>query len=111
MKPVNLSDIWGDLSQGIQHIYSRQNMPKKRYMELYTHVYNHCTSIQHPTSAPAIRPKGKRAPANSASGGGAQFVGIELYTKLKEFLYGHLMAIRPVSVQYADYRSKRPTRT
>lgn len=37
MKPVNLVDIWEDLSAGIQHIYSRQNMLKKRYMGLYTY--------------------------------------------------------------------------
>jgi len=37
MKTVNLTDIWEDLSNGIHHIYSRQNMPKKRYMGLYTY--------------------------------------------------------------------------
>lgn len=37
MKPVNLTDIWEDLSTGIHHIYSRQSMPKKRYMGLYTY--------------------------------------------------------------------------
>ena len=37
MKPVNLLDIWEDLSRGIRHIYSRESMPKKRYMELYTY--------------------------------------------------------------------------
>ena len=37
MKPVDLEDIWGDLSKGIKRIYSQQSMPKKRYMELYTY--------------------------------------------------------------------------
>ena len=37
IKPVDLEDIWGDLSKGIRRIYSQQSMPKKRYMELYTY--------------------------------------------------------------------------
>ena len=37
IKPVDLEDIWGDLSNGIRRIYSQQSMPKKRYMELYTY--------------------------------------------------------------------------
>ena len=37
MKPVNLVDIWEDLLTGIKHVYARQSMSKKRYMELYTY--------------------------------------------------------------------------
>ena len=44
MKPINLADIWEDLSEGIQQIYSRQSMPKKRYMELYTYPLTFCGS-------------------------------------------------------------------
>ena len=44
IKPVDLEDIWGDLSKGIRRIYSRQSMPKKRYMELYTYPLRYmCT--------------------------------------------------------------------
>ncbi len=41
MKTVNLTDIWDDLSTGIHHIYSRQSMPKKRYMGLYTYPFDY----------------------------------------------------------------------
>jgi len=37
MKQTSLSDIWEDLHSGIRHAFSRQNMPKARYMELHTY--------------------------------------------------------------------------
>lgn len=95
MKPVNLGDIWEDLSTGIHQIYGRQSMPKKRYMGLYTHVYNYCTSIHQPSQgiSGGSRSRTKRTSSNST--GGAQFVGIELYSKLKEYLKTHLENLRP----------------
>jgi len=86
-KAANLEQIWEDLKEGIQQIYLKQNMPRARYFELYTHVYNYCTSVQNQSQNKV--PK-KRANPNPANTQGAQFVGLELYKRLKDFLKVYL---------------------
>lgn len=88
LRPVDLEQIWGDLKAGIEQVYNRQCMPKPRYMELYTHVYSYCTSVHVQTSRPqSSKKKGSHRP------GGAQFVGFELYKKLKDFLRMYLVKL------------------
>ncbi|KAJ8704570.1 hypothetical protein PYW07_011758 [Mythimna separata] len=104
LRQKDFDQIWGDLQEGIEQVYKRQHMEKKRYMDLYTHVYNYCTSVHHQSasstsSGRAASNNGGRT-ANYSGGkkqttghvqGGAQLVGLELYKRLKEFLRIYLI--------------------
>ncbi|CRK98644.1 CLUMA_CG012118, isoform A [Clunio marinus] len=96
LKNINLEEIWADLEEGIKQIYKReQKMAVPRYMQLYTHVYNYCTSVhQQPTLRNAGNSKtvrrGGQGVQQQAATGGAQLVGLELYKRLKDFLQKYL---------------------
>lgn len=89
-KSTNLEQIWDDLKEGIQQIYLKQNMSRPRYMELYTHVYNYCTSVQNQGQSRVQKKRGSNTQC-------AQFVGQELYKKLKDFLKIYLTNLLRVS--------------
>eukprot|EP00054_Salpingoeca_dolichothecata_P008094 m.46259 g.46259 ORF g.46259 m.46259 type:complete len:754 (-) comp17502_c0_seq1:67-2328(-) len=91
-KKPSLEEVWKDLETGIQSVYNnlkdKKSVSKQRYMELYTDVYNYCTSSR--AQAATAQPITKGGGPERA---GAHLVGQELYARLKVFLDEHCKAL------------------
>ena len=82
-KNLNPDEIWGDLHTGIKEIYSGESMPMPRYMKLYTHVYNYCTTVADTQNLKESQNGTKIA----------QTVGHQLYQRIEKFLRDHQDAL------------------
>jgi cullin 1 len=96
-KAVTLEAIWPPLEAGVGELISNLNrgFPIKRWMGLYTDVYNYCTTARPSSGAGTGTGFGGRSPGGA--GGmhlGANFVGEELYMKLRGFLTEKCAALR-----------------
>lgn len=104
LRHIELDPIWGDLKEGIEHVYKREYMSKLRYMGLYTHVYDYCTSVHQQSTANSAASSSRNSGPPSARNvynkkqnnggqvtGGAQLVGLELYKRLRDFLRSYLL--------------------
>ncbi|RIB03787.1 Cullin [Gigaspora rosea] len=100
--PTDLKATWEFLENGIEHIMNRleEGLSYKRYMDLYTGIYNYCTSSRmNPgfTSEPLAGPG-----SNMSNNRGANLMGSDLYQNLQEYLQRHLQVIREGSSNYMD---------
>ncbi|KAG0050195.1 hypothetical protein BGZ83_005027 [Gryganskiella cystojenkinii] len=94
--PPHGSDInvtWGFLQQGIEQIMNRleEGLTYKRYMEIYTVIYNYCT-----TKTPN---DGMTASIQTR---GATLGGSDLYAHLIRYFQQHLAVIRQDSEKFMD---------
>eukprot|EP01117_Protostelium_nocturnum_P002954 TRINITY_DN1388_c0_g1_i1.p1 TRINITY_DN1388_c0_g1~~TRINITY_DN1388_c0_g1_i1.p1 ORF type:complete len:763 (+),score=225.09 TRINITY_DN1388_c0_g1_i1:188-2476(+) len=92
-KRVTLDEIWPDLETGIHQLITNlnQGFQNARWMALYSNVYNYCTTS---------RPQSATRTAKQANG--ANFVGAELYLRLKDFLTKHMKGLLKVAEARMD---------
>lgn len=101
-KQIDLDQIWGDLHVGIEQIFARHPMPKPRYMELYTHVYDYCTSVHQQVNRPVPTTSKSKKGTQQICTGGAQLVGLEIYERLREFLRNYLVSLLKMGLELMD---------
>ncbi|KAI8583473.1 hypothetical protein K450DRAFT_223875 [Umbelopsis ramanniana AG] len=94
----DLEATWKFLEDGIDQIYNRleEGLTHARFMNLYTVVYNYCTSSRIQTGQYSTDLQNHQAQR------GASLMGSDLYNRLIKYLEDHLAAIRLESEQYMD---------
>ncbi|CAD5227534.1 unnamed protein product [Bursaphelenchus okinawaensis] len=83
---VDVNETWRTLQEGLELIYDHNSkVIVKRYMGLYTEVFNFCTRHPEEQSEPPRTRNG-----NQREQKGADFIGAELYVKLRDFVTAHV---------------------
>jgi cullin 1 len=100
--PNDLAATWAFLENGIDQIMNRleEGLSYKRYMDLYTGIYNYCTSSR---MNPGFASEPLAGPGSNLNNNrGANLMGSDLYQNLQRYLERHLYTIRENSTQYMD---------
>ncbi|TPX51845.1 hypothetical protein SeLEV6574_g00028 [Synchytrium endobioticum] len=92
----DLDVTWRKLADGLQQIMNKleDGLTNNKYVELYTLIYNYCTSSRM-TGANDLG-------AQAGGHRGANLMGKDLYEKLKEYLRMHLDTLKQSSEQHMD---------
>ncbi|KAK6060327.1 hypothetical protein COOONC_02011 [Cooperia oncophora] len=98
---MTIDGVWEDLYKGLQAVYLREVMKSQRYMELYTSVYDFCTAVSvnanpgvvgRPTRSGARSSSHKNFSGEDGPVTGTDFVGVEMYAKLTNFIESYVKA-------------------
>lgn len=88
-----LDNIWVQLKDGAEKIYKKEPMSSQKYMILYSCVYNYCTNVQMKVSAQTSK--------RETTIIGAQILGLELYTYIKQFIQKYLEELCKVNIVFS----------
>ncbi|KAI8809093.1 Cullin [Cladochytrium replicatum] len=93
-EPPDFEKTWGKLEAGVDQIMNniKDGLSNQKYMELYTLIYNYCTSSRS-SHGMSTGDQGTR---------GANLMGADIYLKLKEYLRRHLGGILASSENFMD---------
>lgn len=89
---ANVDQVWDYLRPKIENVYYQQQMSKKLYIEIYLKIHNHCSFVPYGNNS-----KEKNFLTDSS---GAQFLGLDLYNKIKDFLRGYVVDLLKVSFDF-----------
>ncbi|KND03333.1 uncharacterized protein SPPG_02377 [Spizellomyces punctatus DAOM BR117] len=97
-QPIDLATTWPKLEAGVDRIMNRlrDGLSYGTWMDLYTLIYNYCTSSRMNTGL------NNEPIGGSSSNRGANLMGADLYINLKAYLKQHLDALKTEADQQMD---------
>ncbi|KAJ3014203.1 hypothetical protein HKX48_005293 [Thoreauomyces humboldtii] len=97
-QPTDLATTWTQLESGIDLIMNRLSggLSYKNWMDLYTTIYNYCTGSR------MYGGSNDEPLSGSSANRGANLMGADLYSNLKQYLQEHLDQLKIKADQQAD---------